>query len=361
MSMFAELDDRWRKLTEGYLRAGRKPSKTMRLEREVPIGVFVVTADGEPVAGAKSRQLEHTESDPDGKFTLHGFGPKPSFQFQVFKDGLVVIDWGVKIADDGISWHEVKDENNVEHGPIKKLSVTMQPEALIEGLATDAETGKPVHLDKIVRCYFERKPNGETALSGCRSAAFQQPEDGRFRVPYSRPDEYHLTFSARGYHDAEAYTRKVSQLQPIKGIKVKLRKKSEGTAAALWQQSITGAVTRAGKPVKSGWAGLCMMPRQYDRYSPHMLRGRTVIGDLAVYASTPIQDGKYSLDVRFQDDEWYVVAEEPGQPPTVVGPIAIKLNEKKRLDIECAEAGSIRGRCQKRPRRLGGQSMGCRI
>ena len=255
----------------------------------------------------------------------------------------------MKIADDGISWHEVKDENNVEHGPIKKLSVTMQPEALIEGLATDAETGKPVHLDKIVRCYFERKPNGETALSGCRSAAFQQPEDGRFRVPYSRPDEYHLTFSARGYHDAEAYTRKVSQLQPIKGIKVKLRKKSEGTAAALRQQSITGAVTRAGKPVKSGWAGLCMMPRQYDRYSPHMLRGRTVIGDLAVYASTPIQDGKYSLDVRFQDDEWYVVAEEPGQPPTVVGPIAIKLNEKKRLDIECAEAGSIRGRVKNVP------------
>ncbi len=330
--------------------SGTQTLETVRMERDIPIDGVLVSADGEPVAGAKIRaNYERAVSDSNGKFTLHGFGAKPRFQFQVFKDGFAVIDWGLRIEDDGIRWYEVKDENNVEHGPIKKLSVTMQREAWIEGLATDADTGKPVRLDKIVRCNFERKPNGQTVLNGCWSAAFQQPEDGHFRVPYSRPDEYHLTFSARGYHDAEAYTPKVSQLQPISGINVKLRKKAEGTTASLPEQSLTGIVTRNGKPVKSGWAALCVMPRQYDRVSPHMFRGRTVIGDLAVYGNAAIRDGRYSLDVRFQDDEWYVVAEEPGQPPTVVGPIAIKLNEKKRLDIECVEAGSIQGRVKNVP------------
>jgi hypothetical protein len=86
------------------------------------------------------------------------------------------------------------------------------------------------------------------------------------------------------------------------------------------------------------------MPKQYDRWSPHMLRGRTVIGDPIAFGSAPIQDGKYSLNVRIQDDDWYVAAEEPGQPLTLVGPIEVKLNEKKHLDIACTEGGSIRGR-----------------
>jgi hypothetical protein len=75
-----------------------------------------------------------------------------------------------------------------------------------------------------------------------------------------------------------------------------------------------------------------------------MLRGRTVVGDPGVYESAPIRDGRYSLNVRFQDDDWYVAAEEPGQPVTVIGPIKIKLNEKRQLDIACTEGGSIRGR-----------------
>ena len=195
-------------------------------------------------------------------------------------------------------------------------------------------------------------------LSGCWSAAFQQPKDGQFRIPYSRPDAYHLTFSARGYHDAEAYTPKVAQLEKITGINVKLKKKVDGTVPELRQQTLAGTVTRQGKPVKTGWVGLWMMPRQYDRVSPHMLRGRTVVGDPAVYESTPIRDGKYLLNVRFQDDDWYVAAEEPDQPVTVVGPIKIKLNEKKQLDIACAEGGSIRGRHQERALGLGRQSLG---
>ena len=54
---------------------------------------------------------------------------------------------------------------------------------------------------------------------------FEQPESGHFRIPYSDPDEYHLTLSADGYHDAEAFTPKVSELKLIEGIVVKLKKK----------------------------------------------------------------------------------------------------------------------------------------
>ena len=59
--------------------------------------------------------------------------------------------------------------------------------------------------------------------------------------------------------------------------------------------------------------------------------------------SAPLLDGTYTLKVPFQDDEWYVAAEEPEQPLTLIGPIKIELNEKKHLDIECVDGGSIRG------------------
>jgi Carboxypeptidase regulatory-like domain len=341
---FAEVDGR---VSPG----GEETLTPIRLEADVPIKGIVTDSSGNPVAGATiNANIEcRTTSDSQGRFTLHAFGPNPRFQFQVLKEGFVSILWGLKVADDGIHWQIVGEENPADLGTIKKLVVTLQPEAWIEGRATDAETGKPVHLDKVVRCYFERKANGETVLSGCWSAAFQQPKDGQFRIPYSRPDSYHLTFSARGYHDAEAYTPKVRQLEKITGIDIKLKKNVDGTVPELSQQTIAGTVTRQGKPVKTGWVGLWMMPRQYDRVSPHMLRGRTVVGDPAVYESAAIRDGKYLLNVRFQDDDWYVAAEEPGQPVTVVGPIKIKLNEKKQLDITCTEGGSIRGRVKNVP------------
>jgi hypothetical protein len=338
-----------RQLAFGGSRASPGGDETLapiRLEADVPIEGIVTDGSGNPIVGAtiKANMECRTTSDSAGKFTLHGFGPKPRFQFQLWKDGFVVIDWVVRVADDGVYWQLVKGDNLTDHGPLKNLAVTLQPEAWIEGRATDAETGKPVHLDKVVRCYFERKANGETVLSGCWSAAFQQPKDGQFRIPYSRPDEYHVTFSARGYHDGEAYTPKVSQLERITGINVKLKKKRDGTAPELPQQTISGTVTRHGEPVKTGWVGLWTMPDLSDRVNAHMLRGRTVVGDPAVYESAPIHDGKYSLNVRFQDDDWYVAAEEPNQPPTVIGPIKIKLNEKRQLDIVCTEGGSIRGR-----------------
>jgi hypothetical protein len=88
------------------------------------------------------------------------------------------------------------------------------------------------------------------------------------------------------------------------------------------------------------------MRRKTNVVNAYILRGRTVTGDPILNARAPIRDGKYSLDVPFQNKDWYVVAEEPGQPPTQIGPIAVELNEEKKLDIACTAGGSITGRVQ---------------
>ncbi len=331
---------------------GEESLKPFHLERDVPIQGIVKDEHGRPVVGVPVRaNYEYkTTTDTEGRFTIHGFGPKPYFQLQLRKDGYVFINWGVKVRDDGIHWSMVGFAEDVkDHGPFQELFVTLTPEAWIEGWATDAETGKPVRLKRVVICSFERKANGEVVLSGCRSPRFEQPEGGRFRIPYSHPDEYHLTLSADGYHDAEAFTPRVTELKLIEGIAVKLKKKTEGTAPGVPKQTISGTVTRNGKPVRTGWVGLWEMRPHNKRGLGWTMRGRTVGPDPSFIQSAPIRHGTYSLDVPYQKDDWYVVAEEPGQALTQLGPLKIGLNEKKSLDIACTEGGSIRGRVKNTP------------
>ena len=68
-------------------------------------------------------------------------------------------------------------------------------------------------------------------MKGCRSD-FEQTEPGRFRASFPAPNEYHLTFTAGGYHDAEAYTPKVTELKTIEGIVARMKRKTDGSAAA---------------------------------------------------------------------------------------------------------------------------------
>jgi hypothetical protein len=142
---------------------------------------------------------------------------------------------------------------------------------------------------------------------------------------------------------------KVTELKTIEDIVVKLQKKVVGTRSTVPRQRITGTVTRSGRPVKTGWVGLWALPRKVDFVNAYILRGRTVTGDPGIYARAPVENGRYSLDVPFQDREWYVVAEEPGQALTQVGPIAVELNEEKTVHIGCTVGGSIAGRVQHVP------------
>lgn len=324
---------------------GEEVLAPIHLAKAAPIQGTVTDEQGKPVVGAAIRANEHTTtSDGEGRFTIHGFGSGSHFQFQLPREGYVFVNWGVNVREDGICWYRVGDDARKEHGPFQELSVSLTPEAWIEGLAIDHETGEPVRLERVVLCSFARNANGEAILSGCRSFRFEQPEVGQFRIPYTDPGEYHLTLSAEGYQDAETFTPDVAELQPIQGIVVRLRKQRHGMIPELRRQTISGTATRDGTPIQAGWAALWRVPRQVNTINAWILRGRTVAGEPICHAYVLIREGAYELDVPYPHDAWYVVIEQQGHALTQVGPINLDVNERRLLDIECVEGGSIRGR-----------------
>ena len=189
----------------------------------------------------------------------------------------------------------------------------MKREGAIAGKAVDAETGQPVRLQRIVSCSFECQPDGHIQLSSCFSTEFQQPNPGEFRISYDTPIEYHLTFSAEGYDDAEAFTPKIRELQPIEGLVVKLKRQAVAEKALIRSQQIRGTVTRDGKPLQTGWVGLWRIRDTTNVMNSPMMRGRTAERARMVLSSAPIENGLYTLNVPNPGNDWYVVAEEPGR------------------------------------------------
>jgi hypothetical protein len=330
---------------------GEEDLGTIRLEKDVPVAVVTKEEDGRLISAVEVRFGGTT--DALGMTSMRGLGRNFQQQIQARKAGYALINWVVRRTEKGIYWQEVRGDGT-EFGPFGELSMTLKRAGWIEGRAIDAETGEPVPLSRVVVCTFERKPTGEVVLKGCRSD-FEQTEPGRFRASFPAPDEYHLTFTARGYHDAEANTPRVTELKTIEGIVARMKRNTEGSAPQIAQQTIAGKVTRDGRPVQSGWVALWALPRPRNAPNSPVMRERTAVGEPIVRASFPIRDGSYSLDVPFQSEAWYVVAEEAGHPLTQVGPIAIGLNEKKSLDIACTEGGWIRGRVKNVPRGWEGQ------
>jgi protocatechuate 3,4-dioxygenase beta subunit len=326
-------------------------NEPIRLEYDKPIEGVVKDEDGQPIEGAVvDAGIDHTAtSNAQGHFVLRGFKPNPYFQMRIIKDGYVTIDRTVQVSDKGFTSQDLYPDDSKPVGPVKDFTVATKRLAWIEGRALDAETGEPVRLDRVVLCTFERKSNGEIVRAGCKASNFEQPATGRFRVPYCFPDEYTLTFSAAGYHDAETFTPPVKRLQPIDGIVVKLQKDKAGTKPGMQKQRFFGGVTRDGKPVKNGWVGLWALRRAPNAANAWIMRGRTVTPGPAVYSSVPIQNGTYSIEIPYQGEGWYVVVEEPDQAPTQAGPLSIAANEEKKLDIGCVAGGGISGRVEKVP------------
>jgi hypothetical protein len=349
LQLRASVPERQRAFVPGWppIRPGvEEDLGTIRLEKDVPVAVVTKDEDGRPIS-AVDVQFGGT-TDAAGRTSLRGFGRDFQQQIQARKSGSALINWVVRLTEKGIYWREALGDGT-EFGPFGELSMTLKRAGWIEGRAIDTDTGEPVRLSRVVVCTFERKPSGEVVLKGCRSD-FEQTEPGRFRASFPAPNEYHLTFTAGGYHDAEAYTPKVTELKTIEGIIARMKRKTDRSAPQIAQQTIAGRVTRNGRPVQSGWVGLWALPRSRNAPNSPVMRQRTAVGEPVVYASFPIRAGSYSLNAPFQSEAWYVVAEEAGHPLTQVGPIAIGLNEKKSLDIACTEGGFIRGRVKDVPR-----------
>ncbi len=138
----------------------------------------------------------------------------------------------MKVTDGRARYDILRGVDLQDKKPAKQLAVILRRAGWIEGQAVDADTGEPVHLDKVVVCNFERKPNGEVVLRGCQSD-FEQTQPGRFRASFPTPNEYHLTFTAAGYHDAEAYTPKVTELKTVGGIVARIQKKKDGSTPTM--------------------------------------------------------------------------------------------------------------------------------
>ena len=323
----------------------------IRLENDVPVAGTVMNERGQSIESATIYAGEGytATSDAKGAFALRGFGRNPSFNVRVDKQGYVFVERAVQVSEQGFTTQDVNSDGAKPVGPIKDLTIVMKEAAWIEGRAVDAETGEPVHLDRVVLCTFDRKANGEIVRGGCKTSNFEQPKTGEFRVPYNFPNEYTLTFSAVGYHDAEFITPPIILLNPINGIAIKLTKDKPGTRPVTQKQHVFGSVTRDGKPIKNGWVGLWALRRPVNVVNAHIVRGRTTTSDPAVYSSVPIRDGAYNIEVPFQDERWYIVFEEPGGAVTQVGPLAVAANEERKLDIVCAKGGDLSGRVEKVP------------
>jgi hypothetical protein len=317
------------------------PDETLegvRLRKDVPFTGLVQDPRGKPLAGAEitaTADVKAVSTGADGRFTLRGMGKKrPPVVGRVSKRGY-----------------------STEPLPLDREDpvITLRPAADIFGRAVDAETGQPVRLDRVISCVCERGPTGEVRMRGCSDRDFEALDEGRFRVAYATPGEYHLTASAAGYEDAEAFTPKVSELKPIEGIVVKMKPGSKLPRGQAVRRGITGRVTRAGRPVTSGLVCLVEVPESLNAPNAHVLRGRTTARPGIInQQAAPRADGRYTLDVPGLGKSWYVVAQAPGQPPTIVGPLTVGLNEVKTVDVACTAAGSISGRVKFTPAGLEG-------
>jgi hypothetical protein len=135
-----------------------------------------------------------------------------------------------------------------------------------------------------------------------------------------------------------------------------MRKESPHSKSEVPQQRIIGTVSRAGRPVRTGWVTLrARASRERDIVNASIQRGRTVDRGGFVNARAIIHaDGTYVLDVPFQKDDWYVMVEEPGQTPMVLGSLKISLNEERKLDIVCTDGAIVAGRVRDVPKALEG-------
>ena len=245
----------------------------------------------------------HTATtDAEGKFTLHGFGPNPSFQMNVRKAGYEPLVERVTVTEAGIRFATPRSDAQAAQ-PAKELVVTLKAwrAGWIEGQAVDADTGEPVRLDRVVVFNFEREPSGEVVLLGSASDSSNRRSPAGSGRPSPTPGEFRLTFSAAGYQDAEVYTPKVTELKTIGGIVARMKKKVEGSTPAIVGRTITGTVTRDGRPVKSGWVALWALTKPMNAVNAPVMRGRTVVESPRVFAA-PLRDGAYTLDVPFQSE-----------------------------------------------------------
>ncbi len=354
---------------KGYVRNYHNPKEIQSLTRECqlpdlvlrqskPIHGRLLDEAGKPIAN----QLVNasgviTTTDEEGNFVLDGFAADAHFQLVIYKDGYVGINWGVDAKPDGFAYYEIyslPDADNFDEAEknkqdatvrIPRLDLTLVRESSIKGKVVDAETGEPINISKIILCTFVRKDDGEVVLSGCRSSEMQQPRPGEFSIAYWTPTEYHLTVKAEGYEDGEAFTPLITARQTVDGIVVKMKRLAQAeTKESPFVQTVSGAVLNHAQYGGNVRVALWRVPKPEGMSWAPLVRGRVTAGDGSVVASTAVDaKGRYALDVRYQADDWYLLAETPQGVVAVEGPIKIEKGQQKSVDLIGKQLGSLQG------------------
>ena len=336
--------------------AGQQDLPPIRLEKCDPILGRVVDQQGRGIAGATFTASgwdfgvtwllrEQGTTDADGDFAFNGLGRK--IQFQINSPGNFGVNRIIRGRPQGLYWAESRDwDGDARHlrGPVSKLEIKMEAASWIEGRAIDADSGEPVHLNSIVICTFTRAPGGQIVLSQCQSGDFHSQTDGTFRVKYGTPTEYHLTLSAAGYKDGEAFTPPITRSQTVSGVVARMHRLKGGADPEIVRQSLWGTVMRDGRAVQTGWVVLRKAPADADKPNAGICRGRVVPSAVGYYAAAAIEDGRYRLNVPRPADDWIVVVEEPGGRIRQIQNVTVAPGQIKQLDIATIRAGRIEGR-----------------
>jgi hypothetical protein len=331
------------------------------LRAECPIHGVVTNEEGEPIPNViVSESNRESTTEASGKFTLHGLGKSSSFQCRILHPGYAFVSQYVNVVDGSL---EVRDQAEFSRivdstkdpkavpdllkaatHSTPSLEIVLKREATIRGHVFDAETDEPVEISRIVLCSFSRNENGDVVLDGCRATNADQITLGHFSLTYSSPREYHLTVIADGYEDGEAFTPSVSRLVPIEGIVVKLKRKdSISEIPTMTKQTLVGTIQLDGYPVPAARAAIWTPPRETDIVNAHVIRGRTSVGDGYVWDTQMVNNGKFSLNVRYPDEKWYVLVETPERVVALEGPFQFTTGETKSVELVSRQCGSIYG------------------
>jgi hypothetical protein len=141
---------------------------------------------------------------------------------------------------------------------------------------------------------------------------------------------------------------------------VKLARET-GAKAKEETTTVTGVVTRGGKPVGGGRVGAWQKRRaEMNRPNVAIQRGRTVPMWGFEFGRTIVNaDGTFAIQQLKAGPwfgPWFFVYEELTGPPTIVGPITIKSTDRKlTVDIAAREGGAIEGRLDHVPAAMAGQ------
>jgi hypothetical protein len=298
---------------------------------DVPIRGSICDLDGTMLAHVKVDSDfagdRSAMTDASGQFVLRGFQAD------------LVPFVKLRIAHPGYAYVSVPVGKHGE--PIK---IALKRMRSLSGRLIDAQTGAPVEIKSVILCTFERRANGEVVRGGCRLIRFDQPEKGHFRVPYDVPQNFHVTITAEGYVDAETLVDAPRAYQNVEAIVVKARRQRTDSPDVLPVQTITGTLTRGGRPVTVAWITAWGPYKERNAPNASILRGRTVpAGGYVSRAVMPTTSGAYLLNVPHQG-HWYVLVEEPNRAPTIRGPLEMSLNETLKLDIPLGDGAKISGR-----------------